>query len=93
MLFEEYDAEKALEIKGQEEYEKGRAEGKAEGRAEGRAEGKAEGRAEGEADGEKKGFLKALVGLVKNGLLTITQAAEQANMTVEDFELQSANLA
>ena len=69
MLFEEYDAEKALEIKEQEGYEKG------------------------EADGEKKGFLKALVGLVKNGLLTITQAAEQANMTVEDFELQSANLA
>ena len=61
MLFEEYDAEKALEIKEQEGYE--------------------------------KGFLKALVGLVKNGLLTITQAAEQANMTVEDFEIQSANLA
>lgn len=69
MLFEEYDAERALEIRGQEEYEKG------------------------EADGEKKGFLKALVGLVKNGLLTITQAAEQANMTVEDFEIQCADLA
>ena len=61
MLFEEYDAEKALEIKEQEGYE--------------------------------KGFLKALVDLVKDGLLTITQAAEQANMTVEDFEIQSANLA
>ena len=69
MLFEEYDAEKALEIKGQEEYQKG------------------------EADGEKKGTLRTLLGLVKKGLLTITQAAEQANMTVEDFELQSANLA
>ena len=69
MLFEEYDAERALEIRGQEEYEKG------------------------EADGEKKGTLRTLLGLVKKGLLTITQAAEQANMTVEDFELQSANLA
>ena len=29
MLFEEYDAKKALEINGREEYEKGRAEGKA----------------------------------------------------------------
>ena len=77
MLFEEYDAEKALEIKEQEGYEKGRAEGKAEG----------------EADGEKKGTLRTLLGLVKKGLLTITQAAEQANMTVEDFEIQSANLA
>ena len=73
MLFEEYDAEKALEIKEQEGYEKGKAEG--------------------EADGEKKGTLRTLLGLVKKGLLTITQAAEQANMTVEDFELQSANLA
>ena len=69
MLFEEYDAERALEIRGQEEYEKG------------------------EADGEKKGTLRTLLGLVKKGLLTITQAAEQANMTVEDFEIQSANLA
>ena len=52
----------------------------------------AEAEARGEADGEKRGFLKALVGLVKDGLLTITQAAERANMTVEDFELQSADL-
>ena len=42
MLFEEYDAEKALEIRGQEEFAKGKAEGRAEGKA------------EGEADGEKK---------------------------------------
>ena len=69
MLFEEYDAERALEIRGQEEYEKG------------------------EADGEKKGKLRTLLELVKDGLLTITQAAEQANMTVEDFEIQCADLA
>ena len=31
MLFEEYDAEKALEIRGQEEFEKGEAKGRAEG--------------------------------------------------------------
>ena len=73
MLFEEYDAERALEIKGQEEYEKGKAEG--------------------EADGEKKGKRRTLLELVKDGLLTITQAAEQANMTVEDFEIQCADLA
>ena len=69
MLFEEYDAEKALEIKEQEGYQKG------------------------EADGEKRGTLRTLLGLVKDGLLTITQAAERASMTVEDFEIQSANLA
>ena len=61
MLFEEYDAEKAMEIRAQEEYQKGK--------------------------------LETLIDLVKKGLLTIKQAAEQANMTVEDFEIQSANLA
>ena len=69
MLFEEYNAEKALEIKGQEEYEKG------------------------VSYGEKTGILKTLVGLVKKGLLTLSQAAEQANMSVEDFERKAAGLA
>ena len=35
MLFEEYDAEKALEIRGQEEFEKGKAEGEAKGETKG----------------------------------------------------------
>ena len=65
MLFTEYNAERALEIRGQEEYQKGRTEG----------------------------FLQALIELVKKGLLTRTQAAEQANMTVEEFEIKTANLA
>ena len=42
MLYTEYDSELAMQVRSQEEYEKGRAEGKAEGKAEGRAEGKAE---------------------------------------------------
>ena len=33
----------------------------------------------------QKGFLDALIGLVKKGLLTISQAAEQANMTESEF--------
>ena len=65
MLFEEYNAEKALEIKGQEEYEKG----------------------------EKTGILKTLIGLVKDGILTLTDAAKRANMSVEDFERKAASLA
>ena len=49
MLFEEYDAKKALDVKGREEFEKGKAEGIAEGKAEGIAEGIAEGKTKGEA--------------------------------------------
>ena len=49
-------------------------------------------RAESRAEGEAKGILKTLVRLVKDGILTLSEAAKRANMTVEDFEKQSANL-
>ena len=50
------------------------------------AEQKAEGRAEGMAIGEEKGKMKAFIGLVKDGLLTVAHAAEKVNMTVPEFE-------
>ena len=62
MLFEEYDAEKALEIRGQEEFAKGKAEG----------------------------ILKTLVSLFKKGMLTLTQAAEEAQMSPEEFQRMAA---
>ncbi|MBQ9903127.1 MAG: hypothetical protein IJM51_12215 [Clostridia bacterium] len=64
------------------EYDEARtfAEQKEEGRELGREEGRAEGRAE--------GTLKTLAGLVRDGLLTISQAAERVNMTVPEFELK-----
>ncbi|MBR2175544.1 MAG: hypothetical protein IJ861_01180, partial [Clostridia bacterium] len=40
-------------------------------------------------EGEARGILKTLVSLVKKGIITLAQAAEQANMTVEEFEIQS----
>ncbi len=49
-------------------------------------------RAESRAEGEAKGILKTLVSLVKDGILTLSEAAKRENMTVEDFEKQSANL-
>ena len=70
MLFEEYDAEKALEIRGQEEFEKGEAKGRAEGEAKGRAEG----------------IVSTLVSLFKKGMLTLAQAAEEAKMSPEEFQ-------
>ena len=42
-----------------------------------------------EANGETKGILSTLVGLVKDKILTIPQAAQRANMTVEEFEEKS----
>ena len=51
-----------------------------------RAEGRTEGIAEGMAKGIEEGILKTLIGLVKKNLLTVAQAAEEANMTVPEFE-------
>ena len=63
---------------------------RAEGRAEGKAEGIAEGEAKGEARGEAKGVFMTLVSLFKKGLLTLAQAAEEAGMTVPEFESKMA---
>ena len=43
-------------------------------------------------EGIEIGILKTLIGLVKKGLLTATQAAEEANMTIEEFEAKTAAL-
>lgn len=49
-----------------------------------------ESRMEGEAIGMKKGEMKTLLGLVKDGFLTMDVAAKRANMTVENFNLAVA---
>ena len=59
-------------------------------RAEGKAEGVAEGEARGEAKGKAEGVFVTLVGLFKKGLLTLAQAAEEAGMTVPEFESKMA---
>ena len=53
--------------------------------AEQREEAKEEGREEGKAEG----IMETLVGLVKDGILTLGDAAKRANMTVSEFEKQS----
>ena len=98
----EYDEARTLAEQRAEGWEEGKAEGRAEGLAEGKAEGRAEGLAEGEARGiakglakgraeaeaeaEEKGMLCILAVLVKKGLLTLAQAADEAGMTVDEFE-------
>ena len=74
MFITEYDEQRAF------------AEQKAEGFAEGRAEGRAKGLEEGIAEGEAIGAIRTLAGLVKDGLITISQAAERVNMTIPEFE-------
>jgi predicted transposase/invertase (TIGR01784 family) len=53
----------------------------AEEREEGRAEGREEGRKEGKVEGIAEGKIQTLFNLVKDGILTFTQAAERAGMT------------
>ncbi len=81
---------------------KGMVEGKAEGIAEGRAEGMAEGMEKGLAEGMEKGLaegmekgimegiVNTLSALVRDGILTLAQAAERAHMPVAEFEKKMA---
>ena len=40
-------------------------------------------------DAKEEGFLKAFLILVKDGTLTISEAAKRANMTVSEFETKT----
>ena len=73
MLLTEYNEAEQMELF----KEDGRREGRAEGRVEGRAEGRVEGRAE--------GIIETLVSLVRKGLLSMKDAADQAGMTETTF--------
>lgn len=44
---------------------------------------------EGRAEGRIEGTLNTLIGLVKKGILTLTQAADEANMTVDEFSAKT----
>lgn len=59
---------------------------RAEGLAEGMEKGKAEGLVEGKAEGRTEGILFALTSLVRDGVLSIKDAAFRANMTESAFE-------
>ena len=60
--------------------------GIAEGRASGIAEGKAFGIAEGKAFGIAEGKVYALAGLVRDGIISLDEAARRADMSPADFE-------
>ena len=68
----------------------GREEGRAEGEAKGRAEGEAKGRAEGKAEGRFEGIFEAIIALVKDGLISVSEGAKRTNMSVTEFEAKLA---
>ena len=76
-LREEVDRE-SMKAAMREGMEKGMEEGIARGMEEGRAEGRAEGRVE--------GVLSSLVSLVKDGLISVSEAAKRADMSEESFK-------
>ena len=43
-------------------------------------------REDGREEGREEGALMTLISLVEDGILTMTQAAERANLSVEEFE-------
>ena len=62
------------------------AEGIERGLEKGRAEGIKRGLEKGRAEGRAEGFLKALIELVKDGLLPERDAAAKANMSLNEFQ-------
>ena len=81
MLSELFD-EEAL----REQYDAAMA---AQSEAKGEARGRKIGEAIGEARGEANGIIKTLVGLVKDGILNVSDAAKRADMTVAEFEAKT----
>ena len=66
--------------------QKGEAIGIQKGEAIGIQKGEAIGIQKGEAIGIQKGILEILVSLVKDGILTLAEAAGRYNVTVSEFE-------
>ena len=50
------------------------------------AEGKAEGKAEGRIEGKAEGMLRLAVSLWKKGKLTESEAAEEAGVSLDEFQ-------
>ena len=48
---------------------------------------------EAEKEGEKKGKIELLVNMIKEGVISLKQAAQQLGMSVEKFEKEAKNLA
>ena len=88
MCITEYDEERVFNALRKEEREIGREEGMAKGIEKGIEKGMAKGIEKGVA----KGTLLTLAGLIKDGILSIADAAGRADMSVEEFKHRIAEL-
>ena len=90
------DVCKAIDEMMAESRAEGIAQGIEQGILQGRLEGKAEGLSEGIhaglAKGRTEGGIFALAGLVHDGLISLSVAAERASMTEAEFEAAAAKL-
>ena len=90
------DVCKAIDEMMAESRAEGIAQGIEQGISQGRLEGKAEGLSEGIhaglAKGRTEGGIFALAGLVHDGLISLSVAAERASMTAAEFEAAAAKL-
>ena len=57
--------------------------------AEGVIKGLEEGKIRGKEEGRKEGIISTLAGLVKDGILSLADAAQRAGMTVSEFEIKA----
>ena len=58
-----------------------------------RLEGERKGEKKGKKEGKKEGKIEALIGLVKDKIISLQEAASRMGMTVEKFEKEARNLA
>ena len=65
-----------------------RKESRIEGRREGKIEGHREGKIEGHREGKIEGSLETLVHLVQKGLISLYDAASEADLTPDEFSLK-----
>ena len=65
-----------------------RKESRNKGRIEGRIEGRREGKIEGHREGKIEGSLETLVHLVQKGLISLYDAALEADLTPDEFSLK-----
>ena len=65
-----------------------RKESRNKGRIEGRIEGHREGKIEGHREGKIEGSLETLVHLVQKGLISLYDAALEADLTPDEFSLK-----
>ena len=65
-----------------------RKESRNEGRIEGKIEGRREGKIEGRREGKIEGSLETLVHLVQKGLISLYDAASEADLTPDEFSLK-----